>query len=223
MVKYKIISFDKIPSTQEYALKMIADGKATDKTAVLAEAQSAGRGRYKRKWVSHHGNLYVSFIFLSPERDPKLAYEVAVAITETLLSFGLHPKIKWPNDILIDGKKISGTLIEYAGKYVVVGIGININTNPTVKEYQTTKISDYVSVDKNEVLNRLIKNLDRRVQSDFKDTKNKWMQYAEGLDRIVTYRGEDMELIGLSENGALVLRGKTDYVFAYGDEISFHK
>ena len=93
MDAYKLISFDKIPSTQDYAHDLIADGKATDKTVVVSQAQSAGRGRYKRTWVSHHGNLYASFIYKNFERDPRLSYAVAVAIAETLISFGITPQI----------------------------------------------------------------------------------------------------------------------------------
>ena len=136
---YKLISFDKIPSTQDYAHYLIARGEATNKTVVTALAQSAGRGRYKRTWVSHHGNLYASFIYKVGERDPKLSYAIAVAIAETMINFGINPQIKWPNDILIDGKKVSGVLIEYAQNFVIVGIGINIATCPTVKEYKTAK------------------------------------------------------------------------------------
>ena len=79
---YKLISFDKIPSTQDYAHDLIAQKKATDKTLITALAQSAGRGRYRRTWVSHHGNLYASFIYKISERDPRLSYAVAVAIAD---------------------------------------------------------------------------------------------------------------------------------------------
>ena len=116
---------------------MVATGQARDHTVIMAEAQSAGRGRYRRTWISHHGNLYASFIYDAEERDPRLSYMIAVAIAETLIHFGMHPKIKWPNDILIDGKKVSGTLTEYAGRFVIIGIGINIKSNPTVDKYQT--------------------------------------------------------------------------------------
>ena len=117
MGAYKLISFDKISSTQDYAHDLIAQKTATDKTVITALAQSAGRGRYRRTWVSHHGNLYASFIYKITERDPRLSYAVAVAIAETLISFGLNPQIKWPNDVLIDGKKISGVLIEYSQNF----------------------------------------------------------------------------------------------------------
>lgn len=220
MAGYKLISFDKIPSTQTYALQMVANGTARDHTVIMAEAQSAGRGRYRRTWVSHHGNLYVSFIFDAYERDPRLSYVVAVAVAETLTAFGIHPKIKWPNDILIDGKKVCGILIEYAGQFVIVGIGINIKTNPTVPNYETTKLDNYATIEKSDLLNKLMKNLDKWRRMDFPLVRARWMDLATGLNKNVKYRGDQVELIGINENGALVLRNGSRYVLAYGDEIT---
>lgn len=217
---YKLISFDKIPSTQTYALDMVASGTARDHTIVMAEAQSAGRGRYRRTWVSHHGNFYASFIFSAPERDSRLSYMVAVAIAETIMSFGVMPTIKWPNDILIDGKKVCGVLIEYAGAFVIVGIGINIKSNPTVAENITTKLENYADVPKAELLNRLMRNLDKWMKTDFAIVRARWMELAIALRKIVKYRGQDVELIEINENGALVLRRGSEYMLAYGDEIS---
>lgn len=217
---YKLISFDKIPSTQTYALDMVASGTARDHTIVMAEAQSAGRGRYRRTWVSHHGNFYASFIFSAPERDSRLSYMVAVAIAETIMSFGVIPTIKWPNDILIDGKKVCGVLIEYAGAFVIVGIGINIKSNPTVAENITTKLENYADVSKAELLNRLMRNLDKWMKTDFAIVRARWMELAIALRKIVKYRGQDVELIEINENGALVLRRGSEYMLAYGDEIS---
>lgn len=217
---YKLISFDKIPSTQTYALDMVASGTARDHTIVMAEAQSAGRGRYRRTWVSHHGNFYASFIFSAPERDSRLSYMVAVAIAETIMSFGIIPTIKWPNDILIDGKKVCGVLIEYAGAFVIVGIGINIKSNPTVAENITTKLENYADVPKAELLNRLMRNLDKWMKTDFAIVRARWMELAIALRKVVKYRGQDVELIEINENGALVLRRGSEYTLAYGDEIS---
>lgn len=220
MASYKLLSFDKISSTQTYALNMVAKGEARDHTVIMAEAQSAGRGRYKRSWISHHGNLYASFIFDSEERDPRLSYMIAVAIAESLIAFGIHPKIKWPNDILIDGMKVSGTLTEYAGRFVIIGIGINIKSNPTVENYKTTKLDNYAKVDKSDLLNKLMKNLDKWRKTDFPLVRARWMDLATGLNKIVKYRGEEAELIGINENGALVLRNGSRYLLTYGDEIS---
>ena len=218
---YKLLSFDKITSTQDFAHDLIARGTATNKTVIMALAQSAGRGRYIRTWVSHHGNLYVSFIYKLDERDPRLSYAVAVAIAETLISFGMNPQIKWPNDVLIDGKKISGVLIEYSQNFVIVGIGINVKTCPTVKEYRTTKIHKYKpDVDIKEVLNVLMKKIDKWRGANFSVVRERWMDLAAGLNKTIQYHGKPAELMGLNEDGALVLREGTRYILTYGDEIS---
>ena len=184
-------------------------------------AQSAGRGRYRRTWVSHHGNLYASFIYKVGERDPKLSYAVAVAIAETLMSFGLTPQIKWPNDVLINGKKISGVLIEYSQNFVIVGIGINVKTCPNVKEHKTTKVNQFAKdVDANDVLSVLIKQIDKWRRVNFLTVRERWMDLAIAINKIIQYHGKDVELIGLNEDGALVLRDDTRYILAYGDEIS---
>lgn len=219
LANYKVISFDKIPSTQDYAHELIALGRASDRTAILAAAQSAGRGRFRRSWVSHHGNLYVSFIYDCPERDARLSYAVAVAVAETIASFGIHPTIKWPNDVFVDGKKIAGILIDYAGPYVIVGIGINVNSNPTVSKYGTTKMDIYSQTPLNRLLNRLIKNLDKWCSADFRDVRNRWTELATGLNTSVRYQGAPAVLVGINENGALVLRRETRYLLVYGDEV----
>ncbi len=216
-----MLSFDKISSTQDYAHDLIARGEAHNKTIVTALAQSAGRGRYRRTWVSHHGNLYASFIYKSPDRDPKLSYAVAVAIAETLISLGLTPEIKWPNDVLIKGKKISGVLIEYSQNFVIIGVGINIKTCPTVKEYKTTKINNFVkNTDINDVLGMLIKELDKWRRVNFLSVRERWMDLAIAINKTIQYHGKPMELIGLNEDGALVLRDGSRYILTYGDEIS---
>lgn len=220
MANYKVIAFDKISSTQTYAHDMIAEGTVRDHTAIVAAAQFAGRGRYRRKWVSHHSNLYASFILAAPQRDPCLSYSVAVAIAETLLSYGVPAFIKWPNDILVDNKKISGVLIEYSYRFVIIGIGINVGTNPTVPEYKTTKMQNYATVALTDLFGRLAKNLDKWIGADFDDVRRRWMDLAIGLDRPVKYRGETVELIGINDTGALVVRRQNEYLLIHGDEIS---
>ena len=217
---YKLISFDKLTSTQDLAHDLIARREASDKMVIVAETQTAGRGRYNRTWVSKPGNLYVSFLYKIPERDPKLSYAVAVTVAETLVSFGLKPQIKWPNDVLIDGKKISGILIEYALNFVIVGIGINIKTCPSSLEYGTAKISECVNVTPQEVLGVLMKKLDKWRDTDFSTVRERWMEMAMCINETIKYQGKIAQLIGLNEQGALVLRCGANYILTYGDEIS---
>lgn len=216
---YKLISLDKIPSTQDWAHDLIDKNQASDKTVIVAKAQTSGRGRYKRTWVSHHGNLYSSFIYRIEERDPRLSYAVGVAVAETLIKFGMKPQIKWPNDVLIDGKKISGILIEYSKNFVVVGIGINVATCPTVKEYGTTKTNNFSDASVREILNVLIKQIDKWRNANFTIVRNRWMDLAIAINKDVTYHGKTMKLVEINEDGALVLRGDTNYILTYGDEI----
>jgi BirA family biotin operon repressor/biotin-[acetyl-CoA-carboxylase] ligase len=218
---YKLISLDRVSSTQNYANELVAAGRAADHTAVMAAVQTAGRGRYRRAWVSEPGNLYVSFIFSSPERDPRLSYAVAVAIAETLQSFGANPRIKWPNDVLINGKKISGTLIEYSGDFVIVGIGINVKSNPTGLEYETARLADYApDATVAELLSRLMKALDIWMRRDFALVRERWTDMAAGLNDNVKYRGKPAEFIGLNDDGAMILRRDSGYCLIYGDELS---
>lgn len=217
---YKVISFDKIPSTQITALNMVASGRASDHTVIVARAQSAGHGRYRRPWVSHSGNMYASFIFDSVERDSRIAYSVAVAVAETILSYGVAARIKWPNDILVDGAKICGILIEYAGPFVVIGIGVNIKTNPTVDKYKTTRMDKYVAdISVNAFLGRLMRQLDKWMACDFSVVRGRWMDLAIALKNTVKYRGANAELIEINADGALVLRDGAQYFLAWGDEI----
>ena len=217
---YKLILLDKIPSTQDWAHNLVVEKKASDKTIVVAVAQTAGRGRYRRKWISHTGNLYASFIYKITERDPRLSYAVGVAVAETLIEFGLIPQIKWPNDILINGKKISGILIEYSQNFVIVGVGINIKTCPTIPEYETTKINNFTKTCVQDVLNLLIKKIDKFRDAYFDIVRNRWTELALGINKTIKYHGKEMEIIGLNANGALILRYNADYILAYGDEIS---
>lgn len=220
MANYKVFSFDKIPSTQTYAHDMIASGRAADHTAIVAAAQSAGRGRRQHTWVSHHGNLYVSFIYSCPRPDSRLAYSVAVAVAETLIGFGMRPEIKWPNDILLDGKKISGILIEYSEQFVIVGIGINIKSNPTVADYETTRVDRYADVSSTDVLGALMRNMDIWMAADFRAVRARWTELAAGLNKTVVYRGAPAELVGIDENGALILHRDGEKIQVYGDEIT---
>ena len=220
MATYRVFSYDKIPSTQTYAHNMIAAGDAADHTAIVAESQTAGHGRYRRHWVSHHGNLYVSFIYGCARRDSRLSYAVAVAMAETVAAFGAPAQIKWPNDILVDGKKIAGVLIEYNARFVVIGIGINIKHSPRVDKYQTAKLNDYCDVSRNVVLSTLMKKLDKWMMADFADVRVRWMELAAGLSHDVVYRDVAAKLVGIDEKGALVLQRGEQYILVYGDEIT---
>jgi len=224
-MNYQLYKFDEIPSTQEHAHDLIAKGVAHDRTIIVADAQSAGRGRYRRTWISNPGNLYASFVYKTEKRDPRLSYCVAVAIAETLISFGVAPQIKWPNDILIARKKVSGTLIEYSKDFVIVGIGINIKSNPAGLGYETTKIDRHKrGVSRDALLAALAEKMDVWMEclsaGNFAAVRARWMELAAGLNSEIKYQGKPAILCEINLDGALVLRRGNDYILALGDEIS---
>jgi BirA family transcriptional regulator, biotin operon repressor / biotin---[acetyl-CoA-carboxylase] ligase len=130
-IQYK----ESIDSTNALAFQLALAG-ADEGACVVAEAQKAGKGRLQRKWFSPYGkNLYLSVI-LRPSLHPSFVYPItflsSLAVYETLLQLGLAPTLKWPNDVLVNGRKICGTLLELSTeadlvRFVVVGIGLNVN------------------------------------------------------------------------------------------------
>lgn len=132
---YRIYQYDTLPSTNQTAMEMAAEG-APEWTVVVARHQSAGRGRLNRKFYSPEGTgLYMSIILrprIPPSQALKITAAAAVGVAETLEStFGVRPQIKWVNDILVEGKKVCGILTEsrLSGTdlaFAVLGIGINL-------------------------------------------------------------------------------------------------
>ena len=132
---YKIYQYDTLPSTNQTAMEMAAEG-APEWTVVVAKHQSAGRGRLQRKFYSPEGTgLYMSVILrphIAPSEALKITTAAAVSVAETLdAMFGVRAEIKWVNDILVEGKKVCGILTEsrLSGsdlEFAVLGIGINL-------------------------------------------------------------------------------------------------
>lgn len=131
-----VTSHAEIDSTNRLA-RQLADDNAQEGTVVIADRQLAGRGRLGRKWESPAGvNLYCSVILrpqIPLQQAPQLTFLSAVAVAETLNEMcQLHAEVKWPNDILVGGAKISGLLNEMNAEtekihFVILGIGINLN------------------------------------------------------------------------------------------------
>ncbi|WP_341808713.1 biotin--[acetyl-CoA-carboxylase] ligase [Wolbachia endosymbiont (group E) of Neria commutata] len=133
---FNIHHYKEVSSTNEEALDLIDKGISTE-TVIIADKQTKGRGRTGKSWVSPEGNFYGSLI-INQATDistlTELTFIAALAVGNTLLSFINDSNIqyKWPNDILIDNKKISGILLERKSNsnWLVIGIGININHAP---------------------------------------------------------------------------------------------
>lgn len=137
-VGHHVYIFGTVDSTNRVLVRL-ADRGAAEGTVVLAEAQTAGRGRQGTSWFSPEGtNLYASILFrprLAPRELPLFAPIASLALAETVWLEGAPARIKWPNDVLVRGRKLGGVLVEapVIGDrllYVILGIGVNLNVEP---------------------------------------------------------------------------------------------
>lgn len=220
--------FAELDSTNTYA-RQLAENGAREGEIVIAEAQTQGRGRLGRRWQSPpFANLYFSVILrpgLPPAQAPQITLTAAVALAETVASFIAEPvSIKWPNDILVDGKKLAGILTEAACDaerlyYVILGIGVNLNYRvaamPEEIRARATSIAELTgqSVHRESFLRRLIQGLDRCYgeldEFGFAGLEPRWQAHfglrgkpvrVELLDQIITGRA-----IGIDKDGALLI------------------
>ena len=137
-------------STNDIAFNAALNGEV-EGTSYLAHTQTEGRGRNQNKWTSSKGNLFLSTI-IKPKSDKSLWHQLSVivgfSIVQVLVDLGVNSNLidlKWPNDVLVDKKKISGVLLESSDNFVVVGIGLNIIKNPIIKtKWATTKLNDHL-------------------------------------------------------------------------------
>lgn len=172
----KIIHLDEVDSTNNYAAKLVFDGKSVPGTVILADHQTAGRGQRSAVWTSNAGeNMLLSIIFehdnLAVADQFKLSQFVAVSLVQFLRKIGIKAAIKWPNDILVEKRKIAGVLIEnqLSGSFVkssIVGIGLNVN-QLKFTDLQATSIrnekGEFTSIQ--EVLYQLIASFNESAQS----------------------------------------------------------
>lgn len=139
LIGRRIHHYDKIGSTMDEARRLALAG-ATEGTVVIAEEQTAGRGRFNRAWVSPRGeNLSFSVILTPPASQlPYMNMAVTLAVARTIADcVSAQPTIKWPNDVRVGGLKISGILIESAiesedAVCAVIGVGVNVNFDPSL-------------------------------------------------------------------------------------------
>ncbi len=225
--------FDAIDSTNTYAMQLAREG-AAEGTVVVADAQSGGKGRLGRTWVSPAGvNLYCSTILrpsvpaaLAPQMNLVAAVAVAEAIVEVC---GITPTIKWPNDVLLKGKKVCGILSEMQTgqaradtlKAIIVGIGVNLNTQRDAFPEELREKASSLLLITGEPVERgvfaasLLTHLEQSyllwVQEGFTVLRSAWERYASDLigKQIAVAAPEGAvsgTVLGLDTDGALLVR-----------------
>ncbi|MEK7881286.1 MAG: biotin--[acetyl-CoA-carboxylase] ligase [Deltaproteobacteria bacterium] len=223
------VFFDSTDSTNLRALTLAKNG-AAEGTVVIADSQSEGRGRLGRKWVSPRGvNLYTSVIFrpnIPPHRAHAITLVSAVAVAETIGAFcRKKAEVKWPNDVLLDSKKVAGILTEMSSEtdrvnFMVVGIGINANMAlkdaPFEIKSVATSIAEKTSmpVDRVKLVTALYSNLEKWykifIKSGLPPVLKAWKDYFMKEGKPITVKGLTKTIkgicLGVDEEGALLLR-----------------
>jgi BirA family biotin operon repressor/biotin-[acetyl-CoA-carboxylase] ligase len=202
---------------------------------IVADQQSAGRGRQGRPWVSPPGNLHSTLLIpaeASPRDLPKLGFVAGIALRRAVLALlpGADVRLKWPNDLLLSGAKVAGLLLEALerGAAVSIGIGVNIALHPADTPYPATHLKAHgCGVDRDAVLGQLSDTmLDALALFDrgrgFPAVRREWLAGAAHRGRLMSVREGQGARIGrfvdLDEEGRLLLDADgTTHAIAAGD------
>jgi BirA family transcriptional regulator, biotin operon repressor / biotin---[acetyl-CoA-carboxylase] ligase len=222
---YHLIARGDVGSTNDEARRLAAEG-AADGTVIWAKSQNAGRGRYGRAWSSPPGNLYVSLLLrpaASPATALQLGFVAAVALAEALdrRVAAAALAVKWPNDLLLNGRKIAGMLLESATgnrgvlDWLILGMGINLASFPVGTAFPATSLANdgYPVPAPAEVLTDLCNSFAawraRWAEAGFEPVRQAWLRRAYRRGEAIEIRLERERCQGvfadLDASGALVL------------------
>ena len=210
-------------STNADLISRLRDGdRAAEGHWLVADRQTAGRGRQGRSWFDGSGNFMGSTVVRCLAQDPpaaSLALGVALAVYEAVLPFVPNPAdlaLKWPNDLMLGGAKLAGILLEREGDAVVVGVGVNLAAAPDLPDRRTTSISMVAPAPDRDHFARALTDqfaveLDRWRTFGLEPLTRRWMAAAHPVGTPLRVHPPGEEAIegafaGLTEDGALMLR-----------------
>jgi len=215
----KIVRHDTIDSTNEEA-RRLAEAGETGPCWIVAAEQTAGRGRRGRTWISERGNLFATLL-ISPtgavEQRMQLSFVAGLAAADTIACYSPDGvTLKWPNDVLLFGRKVAGMLLESFGPALVVGFGINLAHFPHDTGFPATSLAALVrnAPSPDEAFTRLAAFWNAWYEAwrrdGFAPVRAAWLARASGLGESIRVRVMDREMNGVFENvdddGALLLR-----------------
>lgn len=230
----KIFHFHELETTMDKA-KSLAKSGAPHLSVVIAENQTIGRGRLNRKWFSSKGGLWFTLI-LKPKTPPPLSYIYNFAASLSLSTslrqlFDVNVCVKWPNDLLLDGKKLVGLLSEMETRgdmveFINIGIGINVNNQPQKHEPKAIALKDVLNktVSRKLILETFLDDFKNRIQIiDCQKIIDQWKEVTSTIGSQVRIETISDVFEGLAvdvdESGALMVKDKTGKIkkIIYGD------
>jgi len=230
----KIFHFPELDSTMDQARKMSRQD-LPHVSCVIAEVQTASRGRLNRPWDSDRGGLWFTLI-LKPDLPPPLAWTMnfaASACMSEVLSdlFDLDVRVKWPNDLLLRGRKLSGMLAEIETRadmvnFLFLGIGLNVNNEPESDQYQAISLKTALGkpVSRKQILVRFLDLFESRITAvDPARIIQRWKDRTATIGTQVRVQTHDRvyegKAIDVDDNGALIVKGQDGITqkIIYGD------
>lgn len=222
--------YEELGSTNDQAKLLTKDAKG-HKYVITAQKQNSGRGRRGKSWIGISGNLFMSLGLETELRDfGRMIFVVSLSLLETIRSFSpdVDIKLKWPNDVLVNSRKVSGILLEKGeGDYLVIGIGVNIVAAPQIEGliYPTVSLEEAgIKTDRITVLKKYIEIFDANRQawkdSGFEVIRRRWLAEVKGLRSEIKVHTEKEDktgiFSGIDENGMLLLdvNGKIEKIYA---------
>ncbi len=196
-----LIHLESVDSTNTYAKKHLAEFPKEKLICISAEEQTRGRGRFDRSWHSPRGqNLYATFVFrlASTKQLGCLTQIMALSLAQVLIREDLHPKIKWPNDLLLNDKKVSGILseteIQKQEVAVFLGIGINVNMDAShCAKIDKPATSLLAETGRNWDRDALLKKLTKQFLSDLETFKKKGFEpFHHPFENLMAHKGQQV-------------------------------
>lgn len=239
-MKYELLIFDELDSTNSEALRL-AYQNVDSNYVILAKTQTNGRGQKSRNWQSLPGNLQVSLL-IKPDKNfalfPQLSFVTALAVRDSISSCDTKDvsiKLKWPNDILVNSKKISGILLESVKvkhtDYLVIGIGINIMHKPAnINQVTSFAHEGFKLFTAQELLNILINNFSKYYQiwdnDGFDPIRKSWLINSYKLQKDINIKDRDNIITGkfidIDNVGRILIQLPSKKIFAFSAaELSF--
>lgn len=220
-----IFFFENTTSTMDEAKKILENNKdLADRTLIVALNQTQGRGRKNRHWLSFGDNIYVSYIYLpknlSPQDGLLIMFASCIAIVLALKQIGIGAKIKWPNDCLVNDKKIAGVLVDAKSdissiEEIVIGFGVNVNWQNIPEEINATSVYEVTkkTTDRLFILGKIVQYLEALIKLIENKQKSNiiklWRLYDTTLNRKVEIISDSKKIIGwasdIDEYGFLLL------------------
>jgi BirA family biotin operon repressor/biotin-[acetyl-CoA-carboxylase] ligase len=224
---YTLLSLPEVESTNDEAARRLKSGEAAMRTVVTATSQTKGRGRYGRDWVSDEGNLFASILLKPPGVSfswAQLGFVASLSIAEGLKKI-LHDKkvqLKWPNDVLVEDKKIAGILLEIKPNpknedALILGFGVNCVSHPDNAAVMATDLKEQ-EVEQTEpakvlevIMNVFSGYYELWLEKGFPAIREPWLAHAKDLKKEITVRHGNSEIKGEfvdigSDDGALYIK-----------------